>query len=83
MAVDGVGRAVEGNPATGAPWTVEAIAGANALYAVACSSAAQCVAVDSVGNAARSAPAHPCASARAIGSTSPNRANTMIRCLAL
>jgi hypothetical protein len=42
--------AVEGNPRRSRPWTIEPISQAGTLIAVACSSVAQCVAVDGSGH---------------------------------
>jgi hypothetical protein len=60
VAVDDGGDAVEGNPQAGAPWMVTRITGADSLTGIACSSAAQCVAVDDAGSAwAGANPAEP------------------------
>jgi hypothetical protein len=51
VAVDGRGRAFEGNPASTGSWTINPIGGATSLGGVFCTSPSQCVAVDSFGRA--------------------------------
>jgi hypothetical protein len=50
VAVDAAGRALEGDPRGGAPWSVQQLGATGSLAAVSCPSALQCVAVDSAGN---------------------------------
>jgi hypothetical protein len=49
IAVDFGGQVVEGDPTSAATWSGIVLPGANRLTAVACSSSAQCVTVDEVG----------------------------------